>query len=175
MQKISVKALTQIALLIALEVILTRFFSIQTPLVRIGFGFLPIAMIAMLHGPLLAGISYAIGDIIGAMFLPIGPAPYFPGFTLSHFLTGVIFGLFLYSKSKDMVRIVAAVVAVNVFIRIGLTTVWLSILWEDAFIALLPARILAAAIMAPIQIICIRLIASERFYALFGSRPVSTN
>ena len=42
--KFDVKKLIQISLLIAIEVILTRFCSIQTPIVRIGFGFLPIAI-----------------------------------------------------------------------------------------------------------------------------------
>ena len=36
-----------LAFLIALEIILTRFCSIQTPIVRIGFGFLPVAMMGI--------------------------------------------------------------------------------------------------------------------------------
>ena len=57
-KKFDVKKLIQISLLIAIEVILTRFCSINTPIVRIGFGFLPIAIIAMMYGPLSAGISF---------------------------------------------------------------------------------------------------------------------
>ena len=84
-KKFDVKKLIQISLLIAIEVILTRFCSINTPIVRIGFGFLPIAIIAMMYGPLSAGISYAIGDILGMMLFPTGS--FFPGFTLTAFLT----------------------------------------------------------------------------------------
>ena len=46
-----------IAFLIALEIILTRFLSINTPIVRIGFGFLPVAMAGILFGPLWAGLA----------------------------------------------------------------------------------------------------------------------
>ena len=170
MKKISAKAITQIALLIAIEVALTRFLSIQTPFVRIGFGFLPIAIIAMLHGPVLAGVSYAIGDVLGALLFPFGV--FFFGFTLSAFLTGVVFGLFLHRKPSSLVRVVAAVLIIGFFIRIGLTTLWLSMLWGEAFVALLPARITAASIMAPIQVTCIRFAASERFYSMFGGKVV---
>ena len=64
-QKSNTKRLVVLAFLIALEIILTRFCSIQTPIVRIGFGFLPVAMMGILYGPIWAGIGYAIGDLLG--------------------------------------------------------------------------------------------------------------
>ena len=94
MKNNSVKKLVEISLLIALEVILTRFCSINTATLRIGFGFLPIAIIAMMYGPLSAGVAYALGDLLGMMIFPNGS--YFPGFTLTAFLTGVIYGLVLF-------------------------------------------------------------------------------
>ena len=170
MKKISTKALVQIAMLIAIEIVLTRFLSIQTPILRISFGFLPIAIIAMLHGPLLAGISYAVADLIGITLFPAGA--FFPGFTLSAFLTGVIFGIFLYEKPKSLLLVTTAVVANAIFIRIGLTTLWVQMTVGNAFVALLPVRVPAALLMIPIQVICIRIAASERFYAMFGGKPV---
>jgi len=89
-QKSNTKRLVVLAFLIALEIILTRFCSIQTPIVRIGFGFLPVAMMGILYGPLWAGIGYAAGDVLGMLIFP--SAAYFPGFTLTAFLTGIIFG-----------------------------------------------------------------------------------
>ena len=103
MKNNSVKKLVEISLLIALEVILTRFCSINTATLRIGFGFLPIAIIAMMYGPLSAGVAYALGDLLGMMIFPNGS--YFPGFTLTAFLTGVIYGLVLYRKPKTWPRI----------------------------------------------------------------------
>ena len=154
--KFDVKKLIQISLLIAIEVILTRFCSIQTPIVRIGFGFLPIAIIAMMYGPLSAGIAYAIGDLLGMALFPSGS--FFPGFTLTAFLTGVTYGLFLYNKPKTWPRIVGAVLTVCLVLNLGLDTYWLSILMGKGYLALLPTRIIKAALMIPVQTLIIGII-----------------
>ena len=155
-KKFDVKKLIQISLLIAIEVILTRFCSINTPIVRIGFGFLPIAIIAMMYGPLSAGISYAIGDVLGMMLFPTGS--FFPGFTLTAFLTGVVYGVFLYNKPKTWSRIIGAVLTVCLVLNLGLDTCWLSILMGKGYLALLPTRIMKAALMIPVQSIIIGII-----------------
>lgn len=150
------KKLVEISLLIALEVILTRFVSINTPIVRIGFGFLPIAILGMMHGPLSAGIAYAVGDILGMLIFPSGS--YFPGFTLTAFLTGLVYGLVLYKKQKTWPRIILAACIVCLGLNLCLDTVWLNILMGQGYLALLPPRIFKAAVMIPIQSILIGLV-----------------
>lgn len=154
--KFDVKKLIQISLLIAIEVILTRFCSIQTPIVRIGFGFLPIAIIGMMYGPLSAGVAYAIGDLLGVALFPTGS--FFPGFTITAFLTGIVYGVFLYNKPKTWPRIIGAVLTVCLVINLGLDTLWLSILMGKGYIALLPTRIMKAVLMIPVQIFIIGII-----------------
>ncbi|MBC6695580.1 folate family ECF transporter S component [Terrisporobacter mayombei] len=154
--KFDVKKLIQISLLIAIEVILTRFCSIQTPIVRIGFGFLPIAMIAMMYGPLSAGISYVVGDILGMLLFPSGA--YFPGFTLTAFLTGLTYGVFLYNKPATWSRIIGAAMTVCLIINLGLDTYWLSIIMGKGYLALLPTRIIKTVIMIPVQTLIIGII-----------------
>lgn len=154
--KFDVKKLIQISLLIAIEVILTRFCSIQTPIVRIGFGFLPIAIIAMMYGPLSAGVAYAIGDLLGVALFPTGS--FFPGFTITAFLTGIVYGVFLYNKPKTWPRIIGAVLTVCLVINLGLDTLWLSILMGKGYIALLPTRIMKAVLMIPVQTFIIGII-----------------
>lgn len=148
-KKFDVKKLIQISLLIAIEVILTRFCSIQTPIVRIGFGFLPIAIIAMMYGPMSAGIAYVIGDLLGLALFPSGA--FFPGFTLTAFLTGVTYGVFLYNKPVTWTRIVGAALTVCLILNLGLDTLWLSIMMGKGYLALLPTRMLKAALMIPVQ------------------------
>lgn len=145
----------QVALLTALEIILSRFFSIATPIVKIGFGFLPIAVIAMLHGPLWAGGAAATGDFLGAILFPIGP--YFPGFTLTAGLTGLVYGLLLYNRPKSWTRISCAVLFISLVLHLGLDTLWLEMITGKGYLALLPTRILKSVIMAPMQIILVRL------------------
>ncbi len=148
-----IKRISLIGLLVALEVVLSRFFSIPTPIMKIGLSFLPIALIALRFGPLCAGAAGAAADLLGANLFPIGP--YFPGFTLSAFLTGVVFGLLLYRKPRKLWRAVAAAVIIGLFITIGLGTLWLSMLWDKGYIAILPSRITQAAVMVPVQTLLI--------------------
>ena len=66
------RRLVTIAFFIALEVVLTRFLSINTDFLRIGFGFLPVACVGILFGPLWAGAAYAVGDVLGMLIFPSG-------------------------------------------------------------------------------------------------------
>jgi ECF transporter S component (folate family) len=157
MRKMSrTKKVILLGILIGMDVVLTRFLSIPSPITRIGFGFVPIVMVAILFGPVYAGVAGAFGDFIGATLFPIGP--YFPGFTLSAFLTGLIFGLFLYNRPVKWWRSVAAALTVGVICTVGLGTLWLSILWDRGAAALIPARITQFAVMVPIQVIVINLL-----------------
>ncbi|WP_182104672.1 folate family ECF transporter S component [Niallia taxi] len=153
----NIKKIVFIGLFIALEVVLTRFLSIQTPIVRIGFTFLPIALTAIMFGPLFAGITAGLADIIGMMLFPTGGA-YFPGFTISALLTGFIYGWFLYKKPKSFWRISLAVLIISVVVHLGLDTLWLWMLTGKGIIGLLPARIIKSLIMLPIQILTIQVV-----------------
>ena len=51
MKKWSTKKLVTMGLLVALQIILSRFFSINAWNFKIGFSFLPIAVAGMLFGP----------------------------------------------------------------------------------------------------------------------------
>ncbi|MEW9123937.1 MAG: folate family ECF transporter S component [Thermotaleaceae bacterium] len=146
-----------LALFIALEVILTRFLSIQTPIVRIGFTFLPIAISAMMFGPVFAGVAAALADILGMMLFSAGAA-YFPGFTLTAFLTGAIFGICLYQKPKTLLRISLAVIIISVGVNLGLDTIWLWMITGKGIAVLLPARLIKCLIMIPIQVPMIHII-----------------
>ena len=145
------KMIVYMSLIIAMEVVLTRFLSIQTPIVRIGFTFLPIAISAIMFGPVFAGMAAALADTIGMMLFSSGGA-YFPGFTITAFLTGAVYGLFLYKKPKSLARIIIPVVIISIVINLGLDTVWLWILTGKGIMAILPTRILKCLIMIPIQI-----------------------
>ena len=65
--------LSCMAMLIALEVVLNRFCSVNTQFLKIGFGFVPVVMAAYLYGPLPAGIVCGLSEFIGANLFPIGP------------------------------------------------------------------------------------------------------
>jgi len=167
--KINVRILVNISMLIALEVVLSRFCSIATPLVKIGFGFVPIAICAMLYGPAWAGVAGGLSDIIGATLFPIGA--YFPGFTLSAALTGVVFGLFLYKRQGNWAQLSGAVIINCLAISLLLSTFWLTIITGSPFIALLPTRIVQNIIMISVQLVVLRLL--QKPVALFKKRQMA--
>ncbi len=143
------RKLVMISCFIALNIILTRFLSIQTPFLRIGFAFLPISLCAMLYGPVVGGVSAVIADILG-MFLFVGGAFHY-GFTISAFLSGTIYGLFLYKRPKTFFNVLVPVFLILTVVDLGLNTFWLKDLYNKGFLVLLPQRAIKAAIMLPIQ------------------------
>ena len=158
---IHVKRLVQVAVLIALEIVLSRFLSISTPIVKIGFAFLPIALVAILYGPLWAGAAGAIADFIGAILFPIGV--YFPGFTLTAFLAGVVFGLFFQNSERNLPRICTGVAFSQLVLHLGLNTVWLWVITGRGYLAIFPTRVAQCALMIPIQILSIYVVGSKLY------------
>lgn len=155
-RSIRVTDLVTMAFLMSMEIILTRYLSIDTGIVRIGFGFLPVAVMGILYGPLWAGVCYAAGDVLGMLLL--AKAPYFPGFTLTAFLTGILYGLVLYGKPVTWKRALAAALPVCILMNLCLDTLWLQIITGQGLWALLPGRLLKAGIMIPVQTLLITLI-----------------
>lgn len=141
------------AIFISLNVIFTHVFAIQTPFIRISLSFLPITMFSMLFGPLPGGIVAALADVLGCLFF--SPGLFFPGFTLSSFAAGMIYGYFLHNKKVTMRRIALASLVVFLVIDLGLNTLWLSILYNKAAQAFLLGRFIKGASLLPLQIAAI--------------------
>lgn len=142
-----------LGLFVALEVILTRFLSVENLIVRISFQFLPIAISAILFGPVMAGIGAAVADVLGMMIFPKGA--YFPGFTFSSFVSGYLYGVFLYKKKITLLRTFSAALTVIVVCSLVLNTIWLIILTQKGAYAIVSARLVTNAVFLPVQTIMI--------------------
>ncbi len=123
--KFTTRNLVFAGLLIALEIILSRFIQIPIPFFeiskdRISLGFLPVAVGGTLYGPVGGGIIAAVADIIRAIILPQGGAIN-PLYTLTAALRGVLYGAFL-CKSTDWRRITLVSAIIFVFVNIGLNS-----------------------------------------------------
>lgn len=156
------------ALMIALTVVLSKLLSINISILRIGFGFLPIAVLAILYGPLASGIAYAIADIIGSLLFPTGD--FFPGFTVSAFITGIIFGAFLYRKEITIVRAAAASALVCILVNLLLNTYWLTFFVGKAYGVLIASRIVKELVAVPVMSILIKAV-DRAVVSRFISRP----
>ncbi len=138
--------------------IMTGLFKITfTDILEIRFMFLSLAAVGALFGPVVAAVSGAIIDIGSFLIRPTGT--FFPGFTLSSALSGVVFGFFLHDKNgiaSGFIRIVTAVVFNTVFINLLLNSLWLSMLYgKGGVIAVMSARLIKEVVLIPINIILV--------------------
>lgn len=133
----ALETLACLAVLTALQVVLSRFLSVPFWNLKFGFSFVPVLIAANLYGPLGAAAVYGVGDLVGALLFPQGT--YFPGFTLSAVLSGIIWGIFLKGKIKPGKAIVA-VVAVQIFCSFLMNSYWISFISGAPFSSLLATR-----------------------------------
>ena len=138
-----------IGLLTALHIILSRFLSINAWNIKIGLAFLATLVGAYLYGPLGGALVGGLGDFMGALLFPIGA--YFPGFTLTCALTGVVFGLLIY-RSQSPKRIIIAVAIDQLIISLWITPVWISILYGSPYWPVVLSRIPQITIMLVVEI-----------------------
>lgn len=150
-QKITTKGIVLMGVLMAMQLILTRFLSIQTPIVRIGFSFIPTAIMAMIFGPLLTGVGSTLSDFIGITLFPT-VGGYFPGFSVSAFLSGAIYGWFFYKKEMTWQRILLANVIIVILIDMILNTFWLYLMMGPGVIAQIPLRVGKSLLLLPIKV-----------------------
>ena len=148
----TVHTLVVSAVLIALNIVITRLLSVDVGAVRIGLGFIPIALGSMLYGPVPGAVIAVVSDLLGALLQGKG---YWPGFGLSAALLGATYGLFLYKREKSYKNISICVILQAVFIDALLGALWHNIFAGTPYFAALTMRSLDAAVMIPIKIIFI--------------------
>ena len=148
------------AILLAALIVLSRFLSIKTPILKISFAFIPTMLCAIWLGAKWTILLNTLGDIIGATLFPTGP--FFIGYTISTAIAGLIYGLLLYKREENsyddkqfIIRLIVSAILVTGISNVGLNTLWISITTGKAFIVLLGTRIIKELIMIPIQIVVI--------------------
>ena len=144
--------LTCLALLTAMQIILARYLAIPvTESMRFTTSFIPVVIAARRFGVVGGMAVYGVGDFLGAIIFPAGGA-FFPGFTVTAVVSGLIYGLFL-SKKGGIVRIVLSVLTSQIVCTLLMNSYWLSMLYGSEFSAIFVSRIPQALIMSVIQIL----------------------
>ena len=107
---LTTRSLVTVSLLLAISIVLARVLGLIIPIaglpaLKINFSSVPLIMAGIFYGPAAGFMAGAISDVVGYMINPMGGA-YFPGFTLSSALTGMIPGLIykLLNTKKNLVR-----------------------------------------------------------------------
>ena len=146
------------AILAALFVVLYSLKLQLAPELRITFTFIPLALSGWLLGPVPAMLVGLVGDLVGCILFPAGP--YFPGFTLTQILAGLVFGLFLYRKDVKKIfwQILCSKTIISVFLNVGLNALWLSMLYGKAWTIYAASHLIKNAIALPIEVILLLLV-----------------
>lgn len=143
-------------LLVAMDLVLNRFLSIKTESLSIGFDFVPMIVAAMLFGPVSAAVVHGLADFMGAILFPVGP--YFPGFTLSVVLMGLVCGFLLHNKERSLWRAVLAVAICQYVIALFLTTFWIHILYGSPYWPTMLTRLVQIIPVSVVQVVVIPLL-----------------
>lgn len=141
------------ALLVALDILLTRVAAINTPVMKIGLGFLAVALASCLYGPWWGAATGALGDFLGSLIFPTGA--YFPGFTVTAALSGVIFGLVLYNKEINLKRGFLAAFLHVVIVTYLINTAMIAYISQTPYVTLLEIRAIQGVIMIAVETVCI--------------------
>ena len=178
----STRNLILMAVLIAMQIILARFLSIQaSDILRISFESVPIVLAGMWLGPLSGAIVALIADILGTVLSGYGI--WFPPIALGPVLVGVISGLstkYVFhsdlSSTRESWKVVVTVLVagiVNSFLVTTVTTTMYSIIVmgnTNAFSVLLWTNFLGRLTTKPVTILVNALLVAVVNRAVY--RPV---
>jgi ECF transporter S component (folate family) len=145
----SVRTLTTAAMFAAISVVLGYFTIVLGDYIKIGFATVANQFVYFLFGPVVGAFFGGALDILKYLIKPTGP--YFPGFTISAAIGGLLYGAVLYKRPISLKRILAAELLVSIVCNMLLGTYWLTVMYGKGFFAILPMRVFKNLIMWPIN------------------------
>ncbi|WP_125761685.1 folate family ECF transporter S component [Companilactobacillus hulinensis] len=140
---ISVHELTWMALLIAMQMVLSKM-SIGSNTLKVGFSFIAIGLMGYYFGPYKAAIANVIADIISNVVMPASTG-FFWGFTFSALVAGLIYGFMLYNHKVTVWRVFLTVLLITVIVNTLLNTLWIQMITNLPYMTLLIPRLLKEA------------------------------
>lgn len=140
------------AVMAAASIVVTRLVLFLIPLsgpYRIDIGFLPIAIVAILAGPLWSAAAYGVADLIGAL-MTTGMNPLILACKI---LTGALLGLLLYKKRPGiLISAVTMLLVIGVIDVLLMAGVFVQMGYSPSYGAALIERLLNAAINLPLRL-----------------------
>lgn len=157
MKSFSTRSWVIMALMTAISIILSRFFSIQTDILRISLGYIPIILTGILLGPVQGAVVGLVADFFGTMLF--SSSAWFPPLALTPLFIGLwsgVMGRFILKNNFWLTIIV--VFTGNIVGRIIISSICLSYLQGTGLMATLAIRIPLGIIMTVIDSVVIHLL-----------------
>ncbi|MGK0605184.1 folate family ECF transporter S component [Enterococcus gilvus] len=149
---INTNLLTTSALLLAMDVILYKI-AIGPAYFQITFGFLTMALMGYLYGPIWAGLLEMISNILN--FTIFGSGTFQTAFLLTAFLGGFINGLFLFGKKVNLLSVIITQLLIMIPISLFINSWLMSVLFGTNFTVVFFGRLIRNIFQIPIQSIAI--------------------
>ena len=158
---LNTKVYVNLALLVAVAILLTRFASFRLMIgpvegVRLGFGVFPVVFAGLMFGPLAGCMVGIVADIAGYLIDPVKTGAYLPQLTLVAGLHGIIpplvasaFG----AKRRNSALAVTTAIGIDAFIAtLILVPIIIQIAFGIPYLIALPARLISFAIQTPLYV-----------------------
>ncbi len=146
-----VGSLVILALMIGLNIVLSRFVSIKAMNFKISFTFLTIVLSAYFYGYYGAIMVALFGDLLGALLFPIGP--YNPLLTLTSIMCAVVYAYFFYKKDLSNKNIILACLINRFIISLFINTTIISLMYNLSFKATFITRIYSSTVMFVVEVL----------------------
>lgn len=147
--EMNARLLSTSALLLALDVILYKI-AIGPAYFQVIFGFLSMALMGYLYGPIWAGLLETLSNTLN--FTIFGSGTFQVAFLITAFLGGFINGLFLYHKKINLLSVIAAQLLIMIPVSLFINSWLMSVLFGADFKVIFLGRVIRNMIQIPIQI-----------------------
>lgn len=148
-----VGSLVILALMIGLNIVLSRFVSIKAMNFKISFTFLTIVLSAYFYGYYGAIMVALFGDLLGALLFPIGP--YNPLLTLTSIMCAVVYAYFFYKKDLSNKNIILACLINRFIISLFINTTIISLMYNLSFTTTFITRIYSSTVMFVVEVLAL--------------------
>lgn len=148
-----VGSLVILALMIGLNIVLSRFVSIKAMNFKISFTFLTIVLSAYFYGYYGAIMVALFGDLLGALLFPIGP--YNPLLTLTSIMCAAVYAYFFYKKDLSNKNIILACLINRFIISLFINTTIISLMYNLSFKATFITRIYSSTVMFVVEVLAL--------------------
>ena len=149
--------LTLTAVMTALSIVLCRYlgYSPANTMFRVEIGFLPVALVGILAGPLYSTVCYGLADLIGSL-ITTGMNPYI---LLCKMAAGLVLGLFLYRRRPPLWLILVTLFVLGAGVDVFLMSAVFKVMgYAPSYAAALYTRTVNALVNYPIRTVSLYLV-----------------
>ena len=154
----NLRSLVFAALIVALSIVISAFYSPVADNLRIYFKFLITAVGSAVYGPVMAALVGAAADTLGFFIHPSGG--YFPGYLLSEVLGNVIFALLLYRRRITVLRLLLARALIDFGVNVALGSLWSAMLYSKGYVFYAGASLVKNSLLLVPEVLLLALLFS---------------